>query len=209
MVWIVVILLLLVLVICVLLLIFQPFGLQLDKLPGLTNFPLLNSSQDGSEDEHLMPEEPAEEHFSPEEPEEEHPPEAEPQEEHTPPEEQPKEEPEMEVQADMEIIDIRAEHAAGGKLILQLRNNGPTPLRTMLAGLECEVFGVPYGGSGAEDTQNIFLEIIVQLDPGQSDDFETGIAIDLNDYRYDAHCVIHMEIDPNPGNNEYFVTLAK
>jgi hypothetical protein len=194
---------------CVVLVIFQPFGLQLDELPGFTNFPLLNSSQEDTEVEQFMPEESEDEHFLPEEPEEEYHPESEPQEEHVPPEEHPEEEPEMEVRADMEIVDIRAEHASGGKLIARLRNNGPTPLRTMPAGLECEVFGVPYGGSGGEDTQNIFQEIIVQLDPGQSDDFETGLAIDLHDYHYDVHCFIHMEIDPDPGNNEYFVTLAE
>jgi len=107
-------------------------------------------------------------------------------------------------QADLAVTDIFPKKLPHGKLNVRVTNNGPAPLTSYPADLNCEAHGVSWGGSQhGEEDRSYHQEVIIQAAPGETVVIKTDIKIDANLYQYDVFCEIHADIDPVPDNNAY------
>lgn len=165
------------------------------------------------EDEHFPPEE---EHFpegeEPFDPDAEHFPEGEepfhPEEEPFHPEEEPPpgEEPpppEEKPVADLAVTDLYPDNLPHGNIFVRITNNGPTILMADQPFLECFANGKRWANQPGEDNLSNSQTIIVQLGPGETEAFDTGMTIDANLFQYEVTCSIHSEFDRTHGNDTY------
>jgi len=114
------------------------------------------------------------------------------------------------IRADLAVTDIFPENLPHGDLKARITNHGPTPLTAYPAELFCHAHGVSWGGpaQGEEDRQE-HKDVILSLGPGNTDEFETGITIDANQYQYEVVCEVWIDIDQEPGNNFYMEIVPK
>ncbi len=107
-------------------------------------------------------------------------------------------------EADLAVTDIFPKKLPHGKLNVRVTNNGPAPLTSYPADLNCEAHGVSWGGSQhGEEDRSYHQEVIIQAAPGETVVIKTDIKIDANLYQYDVICEINADIDPVPDNNVY------
>ena len=173
------------------------------------------------QEEPFQGEEPHEEPFMEEEPrpedpdmhEEPHP--EEPMGEEPHPKEPPHEEPMPESEGmqpqgeeglpytDLAITDIYPGNLPHGNLFVRITNHGPTVLMTAPVELTCHARGHRWANQPGEDNKSNTVQLVVQLNPGQTTKENTGIPIDVNLYEYNVECTITADLDNTPHNNTY------
>ena len=169
-----------------------------------------------------MPEEPRPEEPQPQEPfmEEEPQPEEpfmeeEPHPEEPQPEEPQPEEPMPESEGmqpgggeevpytDLAITDIYPGNLPHGNLFVRITNHGPTVLMAAPVELTCEARGHRWANQPGEDNKANTVSLVVQLNPGQTTNENTGIPIDVNLYEYEVECFFDSPLDNTPHNNNF------
>jgi hypothetical protein len=105
--------------------------------------------------------------------------------------------------ADLAITDLYPE-TNYGPVWVRITNHGPGTLTNVTVQLSCQwartILDRPLD-TGQMGPMPISIS---SLSPGQTQEFNTDIAVDLHQYGYDMTCSIQVPFnDPNPGNNSY------
>jgi hypothetical protein len=105
--------------------------------------------------------------------------------------------------ADLAITDLYPE-TLYGPIWARFTNHGPGTLTNVTVQLSCQwartILDRPLD-TGEMGPMPISIS---SLSPGQTQEFDTDIAVDLHQYGYDMTCSIQVPFnDPNPGNNAY------
>ncbi len=109
---------------------------------------------------------------------------------------------------DLAVTDIFPDNLPSGRLHATITNHGPVVIMTLQTDVTCNAHGTRWGGPPAPVDLSNSQKVILQLNPGQAEDVDTGIDIDANLYQYEVTCTIPVEaFDPNPANNTYSETI--
>jgi hypothetical protein len=105
--------------------------------------------------------------------------------------------------ADLAVTDLYPDNWPQGEIFVRVTDNGPGSPHNVPVGLSCTVQKNPYTGappsaSGANG------QITVDLDPGQTQIFDTGIYLDGTTSWFVVTCTTQVGFkDPNPSNDSY------
>jgi hypothetical protein len=105
--------------------------------------------------------------------------------------------------SDLAITDLYPE-TLYGPVWARITNHGPGSVNNVTVQLSCQwartISDRPLG-TGQFGPLPIPIS---SLSPGQTQQFNTDIPVDLHQYQYDMTCTIQVPFsDPNPGNNSY------
>mgnify|MGYP003987561499 CR=1 FL=1 len=109
---------------------------------------------------------------------------------------------------DVAITDIYAGNMPHGQFFVRITNHGPGTMHNVQVPVFC--FSTKLDKNTFVRSHHMDTQIIpnVNLRPGETRAFATGISLDMNVYSYDVECVSHPGFnDPNMGNNRHMETL--
>ncbi len=105
--------------------------------------------------------------------------------------------------ADLTVTHLFATASPAGDIRARVTNNGPDTLTNVNVQLSCSANVNPYGG-GIPYGHGSDFPITVNLAPGQTGEFGTGISVDTSQAWYGVSCTVQPSFnDPNPGNNSH------
>ena len=107
--------------------------------------------------------------------------------------------------SDVAVTDLFPKNLPTGKVWTRITNHGPEALSNAQVELKCGGLGVDANGkTGWSHTESPKSKTIT-LNPGQTVDIETDLAVDTNQYSYDLWCSVAPKSfnDPNQNNNKY------
>jgi hypothetical protein len=104
--------------------------------------------------------------------------------------------------ADLAVTDLYPTKMRGGKLFARITNRGPATLKNFNVQLSCQGAGWQ-GGTATEIKSG--KSVTLNLSPGQTANFETGILINIDQFNYyEMTCRVQGALDdPNSKNNAY------
>jgi hypothetical protein len=104
--------------------------------------------------------------------------------------------------ADLAVTDLYANKLRNGKLFARITNHGPATLKSAKAQLECQGAGWKGGAPTALQRQRT---VTLNLSPGQTTAFDTGMVINIDQFDYyEMTCTVNAQVDdPNPSNNPH------
>jgi hypothetical protein len=109
--------------------------------------------------------------------------------------------------ADLTVTHLFATASPAGDIRARVTNNGPDTLTNVDVQLSCSANVHPYGG-GIPYGHGSGFPITVNLSPGQTGEFGTGISVNTSSAWYDVSCTVQSPFnDPNPGNNSHSRTF--
>ncbi len=111
--------------------------------------------------------------------------------------------------ADTAPTDLFPQNLPQGKVYVRITNNGPDTLTNASVQLVCTGVATAYV-DGAKSAMPVARQsITVNLNPGQTTEFDTGISIDTTQYWYVLTCNLERPDyhDPNPTNESYSETI--
>ena len=104
--------------------------------------------------------------------------------------------------ADVAVTDIYPDGRPHGQFHLRITNHGPHALRNVPVRVHCSSARTDKNNgqkSSGGDTKHTF---VLNLRPGQSQSFPTGLNLDTNVFRYRVDCRVNPKfLDQHPGNN--------
>ncbi len=109
---------------------------------------------------------------------------------------------------DLAIIDLYADKMPNGVIIARVTNKGAEPLTDFATDLYCLGTGAAWAGimQGVDFVENT-KKVNINLAPEESEDFNTGLQINGQKYKYELVCEISFDNDTNQNNNVYRETI--
>ncbi len=105
--------------------------------------------------------------------------------------------------ADLAVTDLYPDNWPKGEIFVRVTDNGPGSPHNVAVGLSCTVERNPYDFSPPSAT-GANGQITVDLDPGQTQIFDTGIYLDGTTSWFVVTCSTQVGFkDPNPSNDSY------
>lgn len=110
--------------------------------------------------------------------------------------------------ADLAVVDLYADNLPQGQVWATIANNGPDSLVNAGVDLTCDAVQQPkfcvVPGPCLPIAFLSLNQIVVSLDPGQTANFDTGIAVDALSFDYTVTCGLSTTVpDPDVANNSY------
>ncbi|MBU0490888.1 MAG: hypothetical protein KKA73_03935 [Chloroflexi bacterium] len=107
--------------------------------------------------------------------------------------------------ADLAVTDIYPDNMPKGKVWVRVTNHGHGTVTNVGITLECTALSTPRPGVYAP-SQPVHAKrtIVINLSPGQTAAFDTGVSVDTDSFTYSVTASIQVPFqDPNPANNSY------
>ncbi|MBU0491012.1 MAG: DUF11 domain-containing protein [Chloroflexi bacterium] len=107
--------------------------------------------------------------------------------------------------ADLAVTDIYPDNMPQGKVWVRITNHGHGTVTNVGITLEYTALSTPRPGIYAP-SQPVHAQrtIIINLSPGQTAAFDTGVTVDTDSFTYSVTASIQVPFqDPNPANNSY------
>ncbi len=113
-----------------------------------------------------------------------------------------------EPRTDLAVTDIYPDNLPHGKFFARITNHGPDTLNNFKIDFHCLGTGVSWGGAefGVEHIDNS-KSVNINLAPGQTESYDTGLKLDANLYQYEMICEVMIKSDPDESNNVYMETI--
>ena len=107
--------------------------------------------------------------------------------------------------SDVAVTDLFPKNLPTGKVWTRITNHGPEALNNAQVELKCGGLGVDANGKTGWSHTESPKTTTVTLNPGQTVDIETDLAVDTSQYTYDLWCSVSAKSfnDPNQNNNKY------
>ena len=106
--------------------------------------------------------------------------------------------------ADIAVTDIYPDNQPHGQFFVRITNHGPGTLCNVNVQVSCSVERSDKSNGQLSSGGNRNFNVNLNLIPGQTREFSTGINLDTNVFAYLVGCEVHPGFnDPNPGNNVY------
>lgn len=109
------------------------------------------------------------------------------------------------LKADLAITDIFQKSAPVGWLFVRITNNGPGTVSNVQVGITCSR---TTWTSTTSVTDNSALSFLINLQPGQTGEYDLSSQVDTSKYFYTMACQLNVPFnDPNLNNNSYSETI--
>jgi hypothetical protein len=106
--------------------------------------------------------------------------------------------------ADIALTDIYAGNKPYGQFWVRVTNHGPGTLKNVTTNVKCSAYPTRKQGFGAFINDHKSFNVSLNLAPGQTQAFPTGLSLDTNVFSYYVECVAYPGFnDPVVGNNQY------
>jgi hypothetical protein len=111
---------------------------------------------------------------------------------------------------DLAVTDLYPDNLPKGKVYVRITNNGPASLTNASVELKCGGQGTPLGGQPPWSHVESPTILTISLNPGQTNAFQTNVAVDTTQYSYDVWCAVSPKTlsDPNSSNNRYSEAIS-
>jgi len=111
---------------------------------------------------------------------------------------------------DLAVTDLYPDNLPKGKVYVRITNNGPASLTNASVELKCGGQGTPLGGQPPWSHVESPTILTISLNPGQTNAFQTNVAVDTTQYSYDVWCAVSPKTlsDPNASNNKYSEAIS-
>ncbi|MDH4136887.1 MAG: hypothetical protein OEW09_09285, partial [Anaerolineae bacterium] len=111
---------------------------------------------------------------------------------------------------DLAVTDLYPDNLPKGKVYVRITNNGPASLTNASVELKCGGQGTPLGGQPPWSHVESPTILTISLNPGQTNAFQTNVAVDTTQYSYDVWCAVSPKTlsDPNTSNNKYSEAIS-
>jgi len=106
--------------------------------------------------------------------------------------------------ADVAVTDIYPGNQPHGQFFLRITNHGPGTMQNVYIDVLCgyDSMDINNGKKGPSQQRN--FGVTLNLNPGQTQAFATGLTLDTNVFEYSVGCQVNPGFnDPNGGNNNY------
>jgi hypothetical protein len=101
------------------------------------------------------------------------------------------------------VTDIYPGKQPYGQFWVRITNHGPGTLHNVKLNVRCSAFPTRKQGFGAFINDHKSFNVTLNLKPGQTQAFATGLSLDMTQFTYYVHCKAHPGFhDPHP-KNEY------
>lgn len=106
--------------------------------------------------------------------------------------------------ADVAVTDIYPGNQPHGQFHVRITNHGPGTLHNVHADILCGYNSQDINNGAMGPSQQRQFGVTLNLNPGQTQSFATGLNLDTSVYEYQVGCEIKVGFnDPNGGNNFY------
>jgi cell division septation protein DedD len=107
--------------------------------------------------------------------------------------------------ADIAVTDLYAGNLPYGQVHIRITNNGSGTLTNVTVNVLCSVTTTQTGpGSSQSGTFMAPFSVTLNMSPGITQSFPTGITLDTNTFTYSVGCTVQPGFnDPNSGNNSH------
>ena len=109
--------------------------------------------------------------------------------------------------ADIAVTDIYPGRQPHGQFFVRITNHGPGTLRNVNVPVSCSAERTDKNNGQLSSGGNRNFSVNLNLNPGQTREFATGLTLDTNVFSYLIGCEVHPGFADNPGNNVYSETL--
>jgi len=109
---------------------------------------------------------------------------------------------------DFAITDIYPGKMPYGQFWFRITNHGPKTASNVKVPVVCNAASTNYFNSSKANASTGTMMITVNLKPGQTKEYATGLKLDTKNFWYQVTCQIQgTPLDSNPGNNQYSETV--
>jgi hypothetical protein len=106
--------------------------------------------------------------------------------------------------ADLAVTDMFAGNQPHGQFFVRITNHGPGTLSNVNVQVSCSAERSDKSNGNLSSGGNRNFNVKLNMSPGQTREFATGLSLDTNVFDYLVGCEVHPGFnDPNPGNNVY------
>ena len=106
--------------------------------------------------------------------------------------------------ADIAVTDIFPGKQPHGQFFVRITNHGPDTLSSVNVHVSCSAERSDKNNGNLSNGGNRNFNVNLNMPPGQTREFATGLSLDTNVFDYLVGCEVHPGFnDPNPGNNVY------
>ncbi len=106
--------------------------------------------------------------------------------------------------ADIAVTDIFPTRQPHGQFHVRITNHGPGALRNVKVNVSCSAERTDKNNGQLSSGGNRNFTVTLNLQPGQTRSYNTGLNLDMNVFAYLVGCQVHPGFnDPNLGNNVF------
>ena len=106
---------------------------------------------------------------------------------------------------DVAVTDIYAGNQPHGQIHARITNHGPGTLNNVKVEVLCGYESTDKSTGQLAGGEQVTKTVKLNLKPGETYSFPTGLKIDTNTFSYGGGCQVHGGFnDPNPGNDYYW-----
>lgn len=109
---------------------------------------------------------------------------------------------------DFAITDIYPVKIPYRQFWFRITNHGPKTAKNVQVPVTCNAVATNYFNGSKSTAGTGSMQIKVNLSPGQTREYATGLKLDTKNFWYQVTCHIQgTQLDSNPGNNKYSETV--